>query len=276
MSREKPAATSPSSPSDEMPTVTSPRQPISASRCAAAAVGGRAGRPLLGRPRDPGDPRGPVPDDGRGEAQTVGGHPRQEARARWRARRRRRRAAPAPPASGPTQRSPAAATAAARRAFPASAGGTGSTAADAAAPGGLDDPADGQIGLGGRRGPEQHRVVGHPHVPGTSFRLGVHGHRLEPEAGTGRHDRARGRSPARDEHALDPELRHGRLLLHSPPDGAAGCPRERLAGQLGGSADAAHIPCTASSPGEEQGRYSPRAMREEGSDVQARTQAARP
>ena len=88
--------------------------------------------------------------------------------------------------------------------------GPGSTAGDTAAAGGLDDPVDGEIGLRCRRGPEQHRVVGQPDVPGRTLGLRVDGDGLDPQPGAGSDDGAGRRPTTGHQHALDTQLCHAR------------------------------------------------------------------
>ena len=92
----------------------------------------------------------------------------------------------------------------------------GQDGGDTAAPGGLDDAVDGEVGLRRRRRAEQHRVVGQPDVPGRPLGLRVHGDRLHAQPVAGRDHGAGGRPAAGHEHALDTQLCHGCPLLRSP------------------------------------------------------------
>ena len=123
MSRENPAATSASSPSGEMPTVTRPRQPTSASRRAARGSSSASAGVHETRAMPAARSRDTAVVNSSPSGVTQARNPRSLAGS-----------TPSPPsrsstsASGPIQVSPADTTAAARRALPASAGGTGRTA----------------------------------------------------------------------------------------------------------------------------------------------------
>ena len=187
MSRENPAATSASSPSGEMPTVTRPRQPTSASRRAAAR---QLGSGPSGVQETRAMPAARSRETGVGEPQAVGGHPGQQSALAGRLHAvateplQHLGVRTDPGQAGVDDRGGQPGVAGQRRRHREDGG-------DAAAPGGLDDAVDGQVGLRGRRRAEQHGVVGQAHVPGRALGLRVHRDGLDAQPG------ARPRSPRR-------------------------------------------------------------------------------
>ena len=255
--------------------MTRPRQPTSASRWARR---GTSGGPS-GRPRDPGDAGRAVAHDRRREAQAVGGDPGEQTPFAGRLD-----AVPAEPlqdvGAGPDPDEAGVAHGGREPRVARQRRRHGEDGRDPAAGGGLDDAVHREVGLAGRGGPEQHGVVGHADVPGRPLGLGVDGHRLDPEPGQGRDHRARRRATTGHQHALDPQLCHGRSSC-VPPTGPHAVrepdrPVRGLPGQLGGPGDAAHDTCALSPARDTRVSAGPPAPREEGSDVQAWTQAALP
>src|SRR4051812_49457766 len=79
MSSEKPAATSASSPSGSIPTVTNPSPAhVGKPPRRGRQLEGAVGSPALRGPRHPRDARRPVAGDRRGESEAVRGDPREQ------------------------------------------------------------------------------------------------------------------------------------------------------------------------------------------------------
>ena len=69
--------------------------------------------------------------------------------------------------------------------------------------GGLDNLVHHEIGLGGRRRPDRHGLIGHPYMHRVAIRLGIDRHRLDAHAPCGLHDTAGDLAAIGDENFIE-------------------------------------------------------------------------